>query len=762
MIAANFQLPTLAEPAIEEDRLSVQSSQSENVYVLMNIPYDKFYEAEIGEGDLNVDAVTSATYAKPRTGSLAGGSYHVNSDGSDITEVIYPVKVNDISILDGYHEVTDEDSVSITTTNRGTTSTTVYEGKESLFENESYSYYKLEEEPEAYKEIKLENGEVSFGEVVGEYSDGDAELTVKNGGSHTDVEVTLSGLGEVEDYNVSAVIITTADGNRYPLRHIQNIWRKTELGWNLNEFDLAGKTITNIRYINQKGVYDFATETKIADSRYVLMNIPYNEFYKAELNEDSDEVDAVTSATLNKPRTGSLAGGSYHVNPDGTDITGIIYPVYVEDSAILDNFKKIDDSESVSITVKNRGVETTTSYNGAKALFEQPSYTYYELSEKPSKKKVLTVDEEGNKSFGAISGRASTISGVEGEMTVNARHADIEIALSNTGSVSAGDVISGVVLTTDKGKKYGLTHIKNIWRAVELGWNAEDNDISGNTITNIRYIKQDAVYDMPVSISVNVASEEVPDNEEAVSDDKAPVSDEISSGNGSESENGVPDDAEETPSGNKTTSENQTLSDNDIPSDDETASGNETPSENNTASGNETPSENNTASDKTDDEKKERLYVAAGKYDISSKFEAYTNSGIKYKFVSKNKKIASVTGKGVLKPKRTGTVTIELKARTDKKWSVVSSCSISVVKPSMQKKISRTVGDAGFKANSLFTDTEIDYTPDKWISSNEKVATVAEDGTVTIVGKGKTNIIVQFGEGKNSSKKKYKTKLVVS
>jgi hypothetical protein len=38
-------------------------------------------------------------------------------------------------------------------------------------------------------------------------------------------------------------------------------------------------------------------------------------------------VDAVTSATLNKPRTGTLAGGSYHVNADGSDISGVIYPV---------------------------------------------------------------------------------------------------------------------------------------------------------------------------------------------------------------------------------------------------------------------------------------------------------------------------------------------------------------------------------------------------------------------------------------------------
>ena len=50
------------------------------VYVLMNIPYADFYDSEINGNDEDVDAVSSATHAKPRTGSLVGGSYHVNSE----------------------------------------------------------------------------------------------------------------------------------------------------------------------------------------------------------------------------------------------------------------------------------------------------------------------------------------------------------------------------------------------------------------------------------------------------------------------------------------------------------------------------------------------------------------------------------------------------------------------------------------------------------------------------------------------------------
>ena len=114
-----------------------------DVYVLMNIPYDVFYKAETTNNDVKVDAFTSATKNKTRTGSLAGGSYHVNADGSDITGITYPVKVDSSVDLSKYKQVTDSDSVSITVTNRGKTTTTEYKGKDALFENESYAYYTL-------------------------------------------------------------------------------------------------------------------------------------------------------------------------------------------------------------------------------------------------------------------------------------------------------------------------------------------------------------------------------------------------------------------------------------------------------------------------------------------------------------------------------------------------------------------------------------------------------------------------------------------
>ena len=113
--AENAEIPDAGETEGAEvsDDASLLEGEPENSpqYVLMNIPYADFYAAELSDGAAAVDAVTSATLNKPRTGTLAGGSYHVNSDGSDISGVIYPVFVSDMSALDGKTRVTDDSVV---------------------------------------------------------------------------------------------------------------------------------------------------------------------------------------------------------------------------------------------------------------------------------------------------------------------------------------------------------------------------------------------------------------------------------------------------------------------------------------------------------------------------------------------------------------------------------------------------------------------------------------------------------------------------
>ena len=67
-----------------------------------------------------------------------------------------------------YTQVTDDDSVDITVTNRGQTSTTTYTGKDALFQNADYAYYNLTEVPSYYKEVSVDkDGNLTFGKTVG-------------------------------------------------------------------------------------------------------------------------------------------------------------------------------------------------------------------------------------------------------------------------------------------------------------------------------------------------------------------------------------------------------------------------------------------------------------------------------------------------------------------------------------------------------------------------------------------------------------------
>ena len=210
---------------------------------------------------------------------------------------------------------------------------------------------------------------------------------------------------------------------------------------------------------------DALEKNAVAKEVYVLMNIPYDKFYAAE---GDDNADAVTSATLNKTRS-SLAAGSYHVSSDGSDITGIVYPVKLEDASALDKLTQVTDSSKVDITVSMKGKETTTTYEGKDALFESPSYSYYMLSEVPSYYKKATVNEDGSLSFGKAEGaEVQTLSNVTADFRTSSNYGDYQMNLS--GLPDDITTVYGVVVGTKEGDRYGLRHVENIWKISKLAW----------------------------------------------------------------------------------------------------------------------------------------------------------------------------------------------------------------------------------------------------------------------------------------------------
>lgn len=218
-----------------------------------------------------------------------------------------------------------------------------------------------------------------------------------------------------------------------------------------------------------------ADETNKGQDVYVLMNIPYADFYKAELN-NTVKVDATTSATKTKTKS-TLANGSYHADNTGEHISGITYPVKIKAGTDLSKLTKITDASKVSITVNMKGKETTTEYKGKDALFESADYSYYELGTTvPAYYKELTVNENGSYSFGKTTATEKTVKGAAIEkFKTSSKYGDYQLNL-NFDKVADSDQISGntkvlaAVITTIDGTQYGLRHVENIWKGTEFAW----------------------------------------------------------------------------------------------------------------------------------------------------------------------------------------------------------------------------------------------------------------------------------------------------
>lgn len=140
---------------------------------------------------------------------------------------------------------------------------------------------------------------------------------------------------------------------------------------------------------------------------YVLMNIPYNDFYKAEMTGNNVTVDAFTSATKNKSRTVGMMNGNaaYHTDSTGTKLAGVTFPVKVSDLAKLQELgltQVTDESGPISYSISQRGQTVSFTLQGKETLTENTNYAYYVLSETPSYYKELSIGEDGSLSFSSV------------------------------------------------------------------------------------------------------------------------------------------------------------------------------------------------------------------------------------------------------------------------------------------------------------------------------------------------------------------------
>ena len=256
-------------------------------YVLMNIPYEKFYENEINDGDHAVDAVSSATTdMKTHNFSLFAGTYREESANA-ISGITYPVKVTAGVDLSAYTVVTDETTGTASWAVHGTANSRELSGSDCLFNCGDYAYYVLADEPAAYKELTAgEDGTLSFGASTAAVNAADGvTATLAASSAYGDYQLNISGL----DYaKVLGIAANTAERS-YAFRHLENIWRG-----GMQVAFTAGITTTERHGNDISGMADYykdimgQTITSLtvygvdADGNYVTDNYDIEDLYVAK------------------------------------------------------------------------------------------------------------------------------------------------------------------------------------------------------------------------------------------------------------------------------------------------------------------------------------------------------------------------------------------------------------------------------------------------------------------------------------------------
>lgn len=193
---------------------------------------------------------------------------------------------------------------------------------------------------------------------------------------------------------------------------------------------------------------------------YAVMNVPYADFYEAEIKNDTS-VDAVSSATTTK--SVKFANTYFTQSEAGVTIKGIKMPVSM--------------SKETYENIKNLVTEEDADY-----------YISETQKTEPASYKELTYTD-GTYHFSATKGAYSTSSDANAKLMEDSTWGDFQLAMSD--SLDAADVY-GVYVTTTDGTSYGMRHEENIWAPSsyhELAWSTgiKTKEPHGNTLNGAHY-----------------------------------------------------------------------------------------------------------------------------------------------------------------------------------------------------------------------------------------------------------------------------------
>ncbi len=415
------------------------STQSESVYVLMNIPYQAFYQAaEVSDSAFSYDAISSATNKTGNYGK-AGGAYHeaatasIEADGTitavgaangaEFEGVIWPVKVSSLSALEalGGTKITDEDAKTVATFARGATSWTALVGYETLMEAPSYSYYVLSEAPANYMELTVTGTKPVFkaGENAVETAEA-MEATATYGGNWGDVQLGLAA-DDVTDKIINAVVITAEDAagreTKVGMVHLYNIWSANDIAWRAAQTPgLDGKTITNIRYYCSVKDEDHTDGTAPAYTNYVYdypMNLEISAVYTGTVTAAFDGSSIIVTGLPEDAQ--NVKAKVYHTTGGRNPVYTYLTPLAVDPAD--------DDIDPVTVDVVDGTITITpgsvTNQAGTTAeygrLTEATEYTIELSSDNWIINKVTAVYEGDN----AGKGEAETAQLIEDAQVVD-------------------------------------------------------------------------------------------------------------------------------------------------------------------------------------------------------------------------------------------------------------------------------------------------------------------------------------------------------
>ena len=491
-VATTSVLAYTAEPVFAAEQTATVTSETpvdENlVFGTMNIPYADFYGAEIGDSNqVKVDTVTSATANKWKSQAGTYTQAAAEGQGGTILGVVFPVAMK----KEVYENLKKENS--------------------KLLEN----FTETQEIPANYK-LMDEQGNFSEAKAAA-VTLSDVTTTLKTASNYGDYQLNVTGLKL--NGTVSGVVITTKDGAKYGMRHLENIWKSgREIAWGSgfktkeshgntisseHYQSMAGKTIQSVTYITTEGVYvvdDVNTyvplkysgaEVHVEDSTiesgkttYSLAGFPQAGDWKLSFSEGLEQAEykdgVFTYGSNSKPGnytvTVSDATGVYADTTATFELKTTVMPVKFENDAIVategnDAAAYLKNISRVSVTLGDK----TKNYNAS------------------GKGAVKIIKEDGSIDFEANSGDVFAESGNYEVTVVAAGYDDLTFNVAvnytyGTMNISYADFYAAEIGTTNQVAVDAVTSATSTkWKKFESSYTQADAEGEGGKILGAKY-----------------------------------------------------------------------------------------------------------------------------------------------------------------------------------------------------------------------------------------------------------------------------------